>query len=89
MTSTTLGGFWSLYRTLPEDIRTSAKHAYRRWQADPFDRSLKFKEIKGKPGVWSVRLRRGYRAVGTRQGNHVEWEWVGSHPAYIRYISTR
>ena len=86
MTSLTEPEFWKRYRALPLDVRRRADRAYARWLADPFHRPLMFKELRGKPGVWSVRLGGGYRAAGHRRGDRMLWEFIGSHPEYEEWL---
>jgi len=40
---------------------------------------LRFKKLKGFDNVWSVRINDQYRAVGERDGDIIEWAWIGSH----------
>ena len=37
--------------------------------------------------MYSVRVSRGYRAVGLLEGDTVTWIWIGSHGDYERLIS--
>jgi len=37
--------------------------------------------------IWSVRVSRGYRAVGTLEGDTVTWFWIGGHSDYDRFFS--
>ena len=82
MTSGTIKKFWRLYGRLPTHVQEQAKIVFRRWRADPFDRSLEFKQLAGRPGVWSVRIGLHHRAVGRRVGNHIVWDWIGPHDGY-------
>src|SRR2546425_13083295 len=45
MNSATLPSFWTTYRSLDEDIKRSARKAYRLWAENPFHPSLHFKRI--------------------------------------------
>jgi len=45
MNSATLPSFWTAYQSLDEDIRQSARKAYRLWAENPFHPSLHFKCI--------------------------------------------
>jgi hypothetical protein len=45
MTSATLPSFWTADRLLDEDLKRSAKKAYRLWAENPFHPSLRFKCI--------------------------------------------
>ena len=41
--------------------------------------SLQFKKLRGHADYWSVRVTLDVRAVGKRQGDIIEWVWVGTH----------
>jgi len=72
MKSATLPSFWTAYVSLEEDIKRSARKAYRLWAQSPFHPSLHFKCINREENVWSVRVTRGYRALGILEGE-VPW----------------
>ncbi|MEM3048430.1 MAG: hypothetical protein QXK72_04375 [Candidatus Bathyarchaeia archaeon] len=87
MKSATLPSFWAAYESLNEDIKRSARRADRLWAQNPFHPSLHFKCINREENVWSVRVTRGYRALGILEGDTVTWFWIGSHDEYERFIS--
>jgi hypothetical protein len=61
--------------------------AYRRFQANPFDPELKFKQMNGH--LWSVRIPdTGYRALGIRDGNTITWKFIGDHDAYLAAVKS-
>jgi hypothetical protein len=45
MISHTTKRFWKLHAALPEQIRRQAKVAYRKFQQDPYQAGLQFKQI--------------------------------------------
>ena len=57
---------WSAYGPLPDRIKRLARKSYRLWQQNPFHPSLHFKCVNTEEKVWSVRITRGYRAIGVR-----------------------
>lgn len=87
MKSATLPSFWSVYARLDGDIKRSARKAYRLWAENPFHPSLHFKCINREENIWSVRVTRGYRAIGTLEGDTVTWFWIGRHDDYERFFS--
>lgn len=87
MNSATLPSFWAAYTALSQDIRQSARKAYRLWAENPYHPSLQFKCINRQENTWSVRITRGYRAVGTKEGNTVTWFWIGGHDKYEDFFS--
>jgi len=86
MKSQTTQAFWKHFDALPRDIREQAKKAFRLWQTDVSHPSLHFKQIHSGEKIFAVRVSRGHRALGLRDGNTVTWFWVGSHDAYERLI---
>ena len=87
MKSETLPSFWEAYRGLSQDIRSSARKAYRLWSSNPFHPSLHFKCIDREEDIWSVRVTRSYRAVGVLEGDTVTWFWIGNHDEYEQFFS--
>jgi len=87
MKSATLPSFWTAYGSLDEEIRRRARKACRLWAQDPFHPSLRFKCINSEENIWSVRITRGYRAIGIWEGDTVTWFWIGSHDDYERFFS--
>ena len=82
MTSLTRPSFWRLYDKLDPPTRNAARRAYRLFAEDPFHPSLRFKRLAGYDNVWSVRISQQYRAVGVRDGDTIEWRWIGTHNAF-------
>lgn len=70
--------FWRLYGLLPEQARSQARQAYRRFIENPDHPSLRFKKLNGPRNFWSVRFGGDYRAVCAREGENVVWLWVGT-----------
>ena len=50
---------------------------------------LRFKRIHDSLPIYSVRIGKGYRAVGKRDENGVVWFWIGSHANYDKLLSQR
>jgi hypothetical protein len=75
----TRASFWRAYGGLDERTKVAARAAYRLFAANPDHPSLRFKKLKGYENVWSVRINEQYRAVGERNGDVIEWAWIGSH----------
>jgi len=86
MRSATLPSFWKTYQILDETLKNQAKKAYQLWISNPFHNSLHFKCINSAESIWSVRLSRGYRAVGVLKGDTVTWFWIGHHDDYERFF---
>jgi hypothetical protein len=85
MKSLTLPSFWQSYRNLNGSMRRKARKTYIMWSQNPFHPSLHFKCINHAEDLWSVRVTRGYRALGIMDGDTVTWFWIGSHDDYERF----
>lgn len=79
--------FWRLYADLPEEVKLRAKDVYRRFSADPDHPSLRWKKLQCGHNYWSVRVGDQYRAVGLRQGEVIEWIWIGTHNEFDKQFS--
>ena len=71
--------FWKAFYSLPADIQSLARNNYELLKNDPRHPSLHFKKVAG---YWSVRVGRGYRALGTDVADGVLWFWIGTHGRY-------
>ena len=87
MNSRTTRRFRRCFNELPEDIRNRARSAFETWRQNASHPGLQFKRIHATEPVWSVRITRGYRALGLRDGDTVTWFWNGSHDDYERMVS--
>jgi hypothetical protein len=74
--------FWKCFRALPRDIQDKAKDAYTLFRDDPWYPSLNFKRVHSSLPVYSVRITKDYRAVGTLNGEKIVWFWAGTHAEY-------
>ena len=79
MTSRARPSFWRAYAALDPRIKLAARQAYQLFAENPEHPSLRFKKLQGYANVWSVRINEQYRAVGGRDGETIEWAWIGSH----------
>lgn len=74
--------FLACFAALPEGVREHARRAYRLWRDNPSHPGLRFKPIRGHDGLYSVRVGRGWRALGRADGDEITWFWIGSHTDY-------
>lgn len=81
----TTAAFWACLDGLPREIQNLAREKYALWREDPFHPSLHFKQVA--PGLWSVRIGLGHRALARRRGEMIVWFWIGTHEEYNRLIS--
>lgn len=79
MISRTTRTFWQAISQLTVSRHVAAKRAFRLFSEDPAHNSLQFKKLRGHAHYWSVRASLDLRALGKRQGDTVEWVWIGSH----------
>jgi len=74
--------FWAHYRKLPKRIRDLADKNFELLKADPKHPSLHLKQIGN---IWSVRVGKHYRALGSNGPEGIIWFWIGSHADYDRF----
>lgn len=78
--------FMSCFARLPARIQEQARAAYRVWQKNTSHPGLQFKHIQGFEDLYSVRVGRGWRALGMIDGDTITWFWIGSHADYDKLI---
>ena len=86
MRSRTTARFRKQLAELSEETQQRAKRAYQQFKRDPWHRSLNFKQVHPRQPIYSVRITKGYRAVGKRDKNEVLGFWVGSHADYDKLL---
>jgi hypothetical protein len=77
--------FLKCYRKLPEHVQQLARINYRKFRKDHRHPSLQFKRLEG-TDLYSVRVGKSYRALGTMTGDTITWFWIGSHAEYNQMI---
>lgn len=82
MTSRTTPQFRKQLAALPAEVQRQAKRAYTQFKQNPWQAGLRFKQVHPRLPIYSVRISKGYRAVGKRDESGVLWFWIGSHAAY-------
>ena len=87
MRSKTTVRFRKAFGALPKRVRYQAIKSYRQFKKDPWHTSLRFKQVHPSLPIYSVRVSKGYRAVGQRTENEVVWFWIGSHSDYMKLVS--
>jgi hypothetical protein len=87
--SRTTARFRRAFDALPDEVKSRARRAYRRFQADPFHASLQFKQVHAARPVFSVRIGLAYRALCVKEEDALIWYWIGAHDDYMRLISGR
>lgn len=87
MRSRTTERFRKALANLPEQVRYQAREAYRQFMRDPSHRSLRFKQVHATLPIYSVRVSRGYRALGQKDVNGIVWFWIGPHAEYDKLLS--
>ena len=86
MKSRTTERFRREFGRLPREVQEQARAAYRLFQQNPHHPSLHFHRIQRIEAVYSARVGRNYRAVGTLEDDLVVWFWIGTHADYDRLI---
>ncbi len=87
MISKTRPAFWRAYNVLSPLVKARAREAYRLFEQNADHPSLRFKKLKARDDLWSVRINEQYRAVGVRMGNTIEWIWIGTHNEFENHFS--
>ncbi len=87
MNSHTTESFRKLDDQLPPQIQVSAKNVFEKWQSNPLYPSIRFKQVHANKPIYSVRINRGWRALGIKEGETLIWFWIGSHTDYEKTIS--
>ena len=82
VTHSTSPKFWSLYHSLPFEVRSLADKNYLLLKDNPFHPSLHFKRVDRVTRRWSVRVGEHYRALGTEVPEGFLWVWIGTHAEY-------
>ena len=77
--------FWFLFNRLPLEIQRLARDNYELLKSNPRHPSLHFKKAAG---YWSVRVGRGYRALGKEVTGGILWGWIGAHAEYTKILSS-
>ena len=86
MRSRTTRSFWQCFARLPEPVQRQARRAFHRWRQNSRHPSLAFKRVHASEPIYSVRVSRGYRALGLRDDDLITWFWIGSHADYDRTL---
>jgi hypothetical protein len=79
--------FWRLYARMPGEVKLRAREVYRLFSSNPNHPSLRWKKLQAGQNYWSVRITDQYRAVGVRQGEVMEWIWIGTHNEFDKQFS--
>lgn len=79
--------FKSLFGQLPAEVQHGAQRAYDLFQRDPLHPGLQFKRLRADRQTYSIRIGRGYRALGIGFDEILVWYWIGPHAEYDRLIS--
>ncbi len=87
MKSRITASFREAFAALPQSVQDQARAAYRRFQADPYHPSLRFRQVHTTEPMYSVRVGLHYRAPGLREGETIYWFWIGSHADYDHLLA--
>ena len=86
MQSRTTKRFRKAFSELPKSVKESAKNSFKRWIKNPELESLRFKKIHTIKPIYSVRVGRGWRALGVKEDDVMIWFWIGTHADYDNLI---
>ena len=86
MKSKTDRRFRDLLAALPTQVRRQATIAYRQFLSNPSHPGLRFKQVLSAPPIYSARIGKSHRAIGSLDGDTVTWFWIGSHADYDKLL---
>ena len=78
--------FLVCFAELPEVVKDQARKSYKLGNGDPSHPGLRLKRIHRHEALYSVRVGKGWRALGLLDGDTITWFWIGSHAEYDRLI---
>lgn len=87
MNSRTSRRFREAFDRLPREIQDRAREAYHLFTQNPQHPGLRFRKLRDDPPTYSVRITRGYRALGILEADTITWVWIGDHDRYEEEIS--
>ncbi|MBM4046837.1 MAG: hypothetical protein FJ279_17160 [Planctomycetes bacterium] len=79
--------FVACFQRLPDAVKAKARRSYRLWKKDMHHPGLHFKRVHRKEPMYSVRVGKGWRALGLVEGDTISWFWIGSHADYEKLLS--
>ena len=79
--------FRTAFARLPAQVQQQAREAYKLFRQNPSHPSLRWKHVHPTQPIYSVRVGRGYRAVGIRSADEIIRFWSGSHADYDQLLS--
>ena len=87
MNSYLMDDFLSYFEKLPQKVKEIARKNYRFWRQNPHHPSLQFKQIHSIEPIYSVRVGKGWRALGLKENDGIFWFWIGSHADYDKLVN--
>lgn len=87
MIGNTTPKFEELFAKLPTHAKKRTRWCLLIWMDDASHPSLFFKKPFKNKSFWSIRITKGYRAIGYLKGDQMFWFWIGDHDDYEKMIS--
>ena len=78
--------FLDAFMKLDPEVQRKVQRAYELFKDNPGHGSLRFKRVRGRGNLYSVRVDDNFRVLGELHGDTVTWHWVGPHDEYERMI---
>jgi mRNA-degrading endonuclease RelE of RelBE toxin-antitoxin system len=78
--------FREAFARLPKQVQQQARRAYQKFQVSPEHPGLHFKKIHTLREIYSIRIAKGYRALGALKDGEITWFWIGSHADYDQIL---
>ncbi len=79
--------FINCFNKLPVIVQEQARRNYRLWKENQHYPSLRFKRIHPQEAIYSIRIGKGWRALGLVENDTITWFWIVSHADYDKLLS--
>jgi len=79
--------FITCFGHLPDTVKKTAQKNYKLWKQDSSHPSLHFKPVHTTEAIYSIRVGKGWRALGLMENDTITWFWIGSHSDYDKLLS--
>lgn len=78
--------FKKLFAHLPSQVQKQARIAYSHFKNDPYYPSLHCECVNKREQIYSARIGNSYRALAYKDGEIINWYWIGPHEEYNHLV---
>lgn len=65
--------FLACFAGPPDAVKEQARKSHRPWKDDPSHPGLRFERIHNHEAMYSIRVGKGWQALGLREGDTITW----------------